>query len=269
MRRRSTALALTLLLAALAGCSLPADEPTVTPAPVPDAEVTTLTEDGPPVDTAAVENARSIAAAHREAIDNRTYRVRERFDWSRFGSDTANRIANRSATTLYGPDGRAVHDRSLREERFQFDPEVDWTNTSTYSDGDRRYIRRTTGNTTTYAIAPADTGTGRVRDNMTQTIAQLFAVQETNVTPTTVDGEPGYRLVGERAATGLYNTYGDYTVTALVESSGLVRRIETSYSRSSLGVTTRGSNVFVIDPVPNGTVTEPPWVETAREATDD
>jgi len=274
MRRRTLAVAATLLVVALAGCSVAVDDDeTVTPAPVPDAEVTaapTPTPSSPSfVDEAAVSNARAIAGEHRRSLANRTYRVRERFNWSRTGPDTANRIVNRTGSTIYTADGRVVHDRARFKQWTQWRTGQNWTNTSTYSDGERRYIRRQTNRSTNYSVAPADSQVGRVRPNMTRTVSQLLAARETDITETTVDGGPGYRFVGNGSANGLFNTFSDYRVVALVDEDGVVRRIETYYSSSSLGVTTTGSHTFVIDPVPNATVTEPDWVETARQASED
>ena len=270
-------LALVGLLAVLllAGCSMTAettaDDPGVTPASVPDVDEQAAGAENvrvPGIYDDEVVDVVDLAAAHRQALAGRTYRVRETLFWTSTGAQARDLQSERVATTWYVDGEVRTHNRT-RIQSFIDDPrQIRRTNTSTFRLGERRVVRTERNGTVSYDVESADTISGRVRDNTTRAVRQLLELRNTTTETIQWRGESHLLVTGRGSEHPLFAVTNDYTVRAIVQSDGLVRRLSVSYNESGLGRRRTTEYTFALDLADNRTIQRPEWVGTALNRTD-
>lgn len=271
MRARSATLLALVLAAALAGCSVPfggSEDPTVTPASVPspsgpaDSEVSLSG-----VYRGEVVNARALAADHRAALINRTYVVAERSAWTATGVEVRDSRAVQTARTWYRGGEVRRHERQRYRVPMEGGGTPSWVNTSSYTTDGKRFVRTAMNDSVAYSAVASSTLSGRTRDNTTRTVAQFLTPSNTTITPIQFDGNDAYRIVGNGSSNELFSLTRDYTVRAVVQANGLVRRLTVSYTESVMGREQRLRYEMRLDPVAPDAIDRPAWLDNARNAT--
>ena len=270
MSRQAAIVLVVASAALLAGCSLPGDAgesadptPTITPASVPDAEdqaVTAPQVRPPGILDGEVVSSSTLATEHQAVLENETYRVRERSVWVNTGPEVRDTRAVQTATTWYRNGTVVRHERQRLEIRLYEPDAATWTNTSTYRIGDQRYVRTERNGTVSTAVVPADSLSGRTRDNTTQTVEQLLDVENSTVESVVYNGEPRYLVTGTDPGFELYRLSHDYQADAVIQTTGLVEQLEVSYSESVIGRDRHVDYRMVVDPVPPEAIERPDWV---------
>lgn len=267
---RVAVVALFLVLAGCGSVGAPTSDPgtvTVTPAPVPagtpvpggDTLAPGLAADG-------VFDSGRLAAAHGAALAGRSFTL-VRTD-SRYTNGT---LSQRDRSVLvYGADGRRFsYDLRQTDRR---DGENATSRIRRYADGERVYVAVTRGNETTYDLLRASDGTpydpSRVFPaNATNErgLARLFVLLDARVTDEwTVDGRTVYRVATPDPQT--VPPLRNITFAANVTETGLVRSYYLEYDVTrATGPVRVVANTTYRD-VGTTTVSEPPWVASARGA---
>lgn len=270
MGMRSLVVALLLVLAGCGSPAAPAPDPgtaTVTPAPVPagtpppgaEALAPGLAEDG-------VFDAGRLAAAHAEALAGRSFTL-VRTD-ARYTDGTL-RQRDRSVLRYAAGGERFRYDLDQTDRR---EGANETARIERYADGERVYVAVTRGNTTSYDLLRASDGstyapTRVFPANATNErgLARLFVLIDTEmIGEWTVDGRTVYRLrtVGSQSVPPLRNT----TFEANVSETGLVRSYSLEYDVMRSGTSVRVVASTTYRALDETTVTEPPWLERAKEA---
>jgi hypothetical protein len=250
-----------VLLVVLAGCNLPGVGPTgdgtpsVTPAPVPDDEYPPgLTENG-------LRNATALVLAHTDALRNRSLRaVNERVVTDENGS----RRSYANGTVRYGPDWSRFRIESvrggvdLREHRY-----------AAFANRTTSYVRHGGDGETTYERD--DDPPGAPTWVLTERVRELLGAFE-DATVTRAGEEPlRFRIEGslrDGALGGQYDRVENATGVAVVDRSGVIRRVRVEYDaadREIEGWIHVRERIAVRD-VGNTTVTRPGWLDEAAAA---
>lgn len=262
-------------LAALSGCSLLAEstdsgsepEPEVTPANVPDVDAQAADSENirvPGVYEGELTSATELARAHDDALPNRTFRVRESLDWTSTGAEVRDLRSERTAATWYR-DRRVVrHERQWLQSFIEEPTQPRWTNTSTFRIEDDRFVRTETNGSVRYEVVPADSLSGRIRDNTSRAIQQLLALRNSSVETIEWNGESHLLITGRGSEHSLFGLANNYTARAVIQSDGLVRRLSVSYSESGLGRTRTYEYTMAIDTDESIRIERPDWVQRVR-----
>ncbi|WP_255149964.1 hypothetical protein [Halorarius halobius] len=254
--RRALLVVAALLLAGCGGVTGPdavsSPRPSVTPAPVPTEDPTQY----PPGLRERSVNATALSAAHERALRGSSYRYQ--FD-RRIGRPEpglgAVYVGPRVTVEATGPRRYSVVRQRLTERGGGLS--VTTFQRARYADSDRVLFR--TGNgTSRRPFRPNDTAYGaRLAGDV---VGQYLAVGTASVRAFD-NGSALVRGNGSRAVEGV-----DYRVTAMVSSTGVVRRFDALYVRNgrvNFATYRLGS--------PPASVTPPPWAngstETATAAT--
>ncbi|PSP93320.1 hypothetical protein BRC91_10250 [Halobacteriales archaeon QS_4_62_28] len=255
---------LVALLVVTAGCSAfsVSDEPTptVTPAPIAEPTETTETETStlPPGVTADGDLDRErLARAHVDASEGSTYRWFDHHDGRRH-TDNATRqtvidhratVKNETRYAYWISRQRATNGGSLNET----------TNVSEFGNAVARYER--------YAFEDPvflehrqRNASQRVGRKMATQIAEYLAVENATVTPVLLNGKRLYRITASEYALETAWSVEEYSVTAIVTTEGLVRRIDASYTISRDDTRVVVDYRFEYTPVESMTVERPDWV---------
>lgn len=267
MSRRALGVTALLCLAVLAGCSLPADGPetTVTPAPVPEDDRAGAGEtvDLPGIYRGAVTDAVALAREHRRALANRTYRVRQRSVTVLVGQNIDDTRTVYSTTTYYR-DGEPVRQERSRVRRFLDSGNTTRLNVSTYTTDGQRFVRRSVDGNDSYSVVASEP---RRIDNTSRFVAELLALEETDVDSVVWNGQSRYLVTGRGSTDGAFSRTRNYTARAIVQEDGVVRRLNVSYVRVSIGSKRTRSFRMVVDPLPQSALSPPEWLATARRNT--
>jgi len=260
----------------LVGCSMAAEttteDPAVTPASVPDVDDQAAGAENvrvPGIYDDEVVDVVELAAAHRQALDNRTYRVHETLFWTSSGAEVRDLQSERAGTTWY-VDGEVRSHNRTRIQSFMHEPhQPRRTNTSTFRLGERRIVRTERNGTAEYDVVSADTVSGRIRDNTSRAVRQLLELRNTTTETIQWRGESHLLLTGQGSEHPLFAVTNDYTVRAIVQSNGLVRRLSVSYNESGLGRRRTTEYTFALDIDDDREIERPEWVETALNRSED
>lgn len=245
-------LALVALVVLLAGCSFAggSEEPTVTAAPVPTVdegeagenrtadggdEQTAGTGPGPWIADGEFRSARALAGIHGEILSHNAYRVDEHYEWTSNGVEVRDIRVVQNATTWYG--GSTVrHERSRYLAPLSNASAGYWRNVSAFEWDGRRSIRVHENGTTDYrAVENPGSSVGRIHPNSSRAIAQMMAVEDATAELLFWNGQGYYRIQGSDASGPGFGLAENYTVEAVVETSGLVRWMRVSYTESTMG----------------------------------
>ncbi|RDZ48106.1 hypothetical protein C5B86_03330 [Haloferax sp. Atlit-19N] len=229
-------------------------EPTPTPTPEPRTVA-------PGVTTAGVENATLLAAAHRRAAANRSYRWTLRYRESIAGDETG-----REVEVVHVEAPHVYVSEVQRAGRLRAFPRPT-ASEDAYADGTTRYARRPAepdGVAARVLDPDVRDGPGRQASRAARYLEWYLSADETTVTrvesvtnATVEDGTPLYRIEGRD--TDFPRSRG-YRVEAIVEESGFVRSMRVTYeTRDGLGVEVW----FAYDAVGETTVTRPAWLDRA------
>lgn len=269
MSRRALGVTALLCLAVLSGCSLPADGPetTVTAAPVPgdDRAGAGGGADLPGIYRGAVTDAAALAREHREALENRTYRVRQRSVSVVVGQNIEDTRTVYTTTTYYRHGEAVRQDRAI--VRRQLDSgNTSRTNVSTYTVDGERFVRRSLDGNASFRVVDPEP---RPIDNTSRFVAELLALDETEVDSVVWNGQSRYLVTGRDSADGSFARTRNYTARAIIQEDGVVRRLNVSYVRASIGSKQTRTFRMVVDPIPPSAIRPPEWLDAARENTTD
>ncbi|RDZ52587.1 hypothetical protein C5C07_12470 [Haloferax sp. Atlit-4N] len=246
------------------GDALGGQQPSV-PTPVATTPESTPTPEprtvAPGVTTAGVENATLLAAAHRGAAANRSYRWTLRYRESIAGDETGREVevVHVEAPHVYVSEvERAGQLRAFPRPTASEDA---------YADGTTRYARRPAepdGVAARVLDPDVRDGPGRQASRAARYLEWYLSADETSVarvtsvTNATVEsGTPLYRIEGRDTD---FPRSRDYRVEAVVEEGGFVRSMRVTYeTRDGLGVEVW----FAYDAVGETTVTRPAWLDRA------
>ncbi|ELZ90048.1 hypothetical protein [Haloferax sulfurifontis] len=251
---------------ALGGQQSPALTPTATTTtePTPTPEPLSV---APGVTTAGVENATRLAAAHRRAASNRSYRWTLGYRESIAGDETGREV---EVVLVEAPN--VYVSEVERTGRLRAFPRPT-ASEDAYADGTTRYARRPAepdGVAARVLDSDVRDGPGRQASRAARYVDWYLSTDETTVTrierATTAAAEAGpgrarYRIEGR--GTDFPRSRG-YRVEAVVEEDGFVRSMRVTYeTRDGLGVEVW----FAYDAVGETTVTRPAWLDRADGST--
>lgn len=252
---------LVLVAATAAGCSTLSSPPTddsetVTAAPVPtdsgaEAEGRTLLPDG--VTDDRLENPSLLADSHRQQLRNRSFVRIERREKTVYSNGSLVRQVTRIERIWIGPDGDYRHDVSRRVRSVRG---VQWYNRSRYA-GERWYLMvESEGDRQVVGGGDADSQWQDVTSSAV-VISKYLSMANSSVRPL----EGGQYLIRGNGSTHPEFTFAErYTVRAVVEPTGLIRRLSASYNES-LGARTKTVTYgFAVRRVGNASVARPAWV---------
>ncbi|WP_058826052.1 hypothetical protein [Haloferax sp. Q22] len=238
--------------------SSPTPAAATTPEPTPTPEPRTV---APGVTTAGVENATLLAAAHRRAAANRSYRWTLGYRESIAGDETG-----REVEVVHVEAPHVYVSEVQRAGRLRAFPRPT-ASEDAYADGTTRYARRPTepdGVAARVLDPDVRDGTGRQASRAARYLDWYLSTDETSVARVTtpanasVENEVAlYRIEGR--GTDFPRSRG-YRVEAVVEEGGFVRSMRVTYeTRDGLGVEVW----FAYDAVGETTVTRPAWLDRA------
>lgn len=259
---------LTALLLVLAGCSgTPvADSPTTdtiaTPAPVPtddlhdDELAPGLTQEG-------IVDAERLARAHQQFLSNHSFR--------RAGG-TRYRFEN--GTLLFHTTYNRTVDRAADRQLLEFGQVGPWRQNERYAEwaNESLVVERIARNDTVrYERRPR---TDRTLGYLGGGVAEFVAEREPRVVgQRTRNGTTEYVLVaaaesGPRLLEQIgANRTSTPRLVAVVTRQGVVRSVELTVSGTYEGAPIRVRNYYVLSGLGEATVTRPPWLDTALNAT--
>ncbi|WP_424003773.1 DUF7537 family lipoprotein [Haloarcula salina] len=257
MRWLSAALLACLLTTA--GCSAlvgpdQAEQTTVTPAPVPTAGASEA--DPPPgVTRDGLHSVSRLSVAHRAALENTSYTLRE--EYRAFGiDDDGSESARRAATIAVASPTR------YRDEMVQMRTTANGTvvrfEQSTYADGTRWYERRDDG-TVEYRHGRLEFTRDKFAARTAFYLGRYGVVDQSETTVVVRNGTRLYRIRGTGGEVPSTERLERYRIELLVGPDGLVRRFEVRYRTESDVVSYR----FRYEDVGETTVPRPAWLENA------
>lgn len=259
--------AVALLLAA-SGCAgtLPAAEDdqataTVTPAPVPGTP-----SESPSWIVDGEVDADALVATHERRLGDRSYRTAVRWNRTRALPNGIQRTTIRNRVAVAGRGVYAVNVTAtvrLGDSRSRVPPRsvVGITvgpGDDAYADGSVAYARTADAEDRYERRAP---NLSRYESDVSRVLNWALDVDETRVRPVERDGETWYRVTGRERPE--HWGVDDFEMRALVSPEGLVHRATVRYldEDETVSVEVRYADLG------NASVTEPGWVQAARNAT--
>ncbi|WP_136687323.1 hypothetical protein [Halorhabdus amylolytica] len=263
-----------VVLLSFVGCSAidgSTETETLTPAPVP----TDVPADGPGATVAPGVWADGrldvtvLVDAHRNAVEDRSFVWRETHGRSgETGSistkvSTYEKIVYVNDTFFYRDTDEGVN-RTNNTLLF-------YTRYSEYADGTHRYVRAKVFNSEEmqYNRTPISGDGSRIRNHTVDPVRRYLNVTSVDVRPVTVGGDRYYRLVGTELRSMSGGDEWDYSVTATVTPSGLVRNLSARYTLSNgeENETFRYRGTF--ERLGDVDLEQPNWVQAAENRTAD
>jgi hypothetical protein len=279
MKRPFVASVLLALVVVLAGCGAPfgssdagTAERTLTPAVVPTDEPTptTVPQLAPGIDGTGVTDPLALVEAHTAVLDERSY-VLDRSLTVRYANGTVHR---RQVTDARFAASRARYRIVSTYSGVPFDNES--AAIATFANGDHVFLARTTNGSTIYELSHGFDGKPASPREVfadafegSERIYSLFAGVETRVVDRVTRNETTrYRIVGAAASDGgaVASQYGDprnVTVSATIDTRGLVREYRLRYEGTLDGTTVSVVRRARYTAVGSTTVERPPWYEAA------
>ncbi|MFB6163197.1 MAG: hypothetical protein ABEJ86_07160 [Halococcoides sp.] len=244
-----------VLVAVLAGCTLPGGQPTETVTPVD------IGDDSPPgvsIRTDSIDIDR-LLDAHERVLANQSYTLQV----DRIERASGQKVGRLSIAGEFGADSEAY----LLDIRARGRPSAyRWGQRSTYwAGGNRSVVARQYANTTWYHFVEPSRATLPIEATRRSRIAG--ALSETTVT--TIESTPDGVTIearADRAGGGLTNLWSGTTIRSAsvvidVATSGLIRSYEIEYTIvEDEGDRTRIHETATIDGVGSTTVPRPEWV---------
>lgn len=226
----------------------------VTPAPVPE-----VTADRQPrlslppgIGEDGIERVQAIETTHRKALQNRSYTFYERYERTTETPNGIVTLVRNEATRVAGPQ-RYLH--RLHRQRYRANETLDQYEQTKFAGGGQWYERRDDGNVTETS--------GRIRFEQDQFayeaafyIERYVTVRESQTERTRRNGVAYYRVTGSDGTPPSGQAVESYTVTLLIDSDGLVHRLEVRYQTA----TERVSYRFWYRRVGHTGVPSPRWV---------
>lgn len=220
------------LLVLSAGCSGIAgldNDPAeaVTPAPVP--EVTTESEQRPAlppgIGDGGIERVETLAAGHQMALWNRSYTFYERYEQRRETANGTLTLVRNEATRVAGPR-RYLH--RLHRQRYRGNETLGRYEQTEFADGERWYERRDDGTVT------ETSGTLRFTQDKFASEAAFYiqryvTVTESQTRRTRWNGREYFRVTGTNGTPPSGREVESYTVSLIVDSDGLIHRLDVRY----------------------------------------
>lgn len=261
MRWRLTTLV--VLLVVSAGCSSfvgfdDDGDTTITPAPVPT--------DPPPdpipppgVTDDGLHSATTLSVAHREALENRSYTLHERYRGT-LRSDDGTTTLVRNETTYV--TGIRTYRHELNRERRLSDGRVRSFRQSTYGDGERWYERQVTDGNASYRQGEINFGRDQFAFETAFYLNQYVTTNRTWAQPVVRNGTQFFRVVGDGGNppwAPLLAQSDIYRISMLVDSEGVVHRLDVRYETPTEEIRYR----FWYEDLDATTVDPPAWVGEA------
>ncbi|MFC7021457.1 MULTISPECIES: hypothetical protein [Haloarcula] len=257
------------VLVVTAGCTSLAgvgEQParTVTPAPVPTAASPPpvwppgISEDG-------LHSAQTLATAHRDALENRSYTMHERYVATRTLDNGTTTTLRRNETTVV--TGVRTYRHDLERVRTSADGNHTEYRQSTYGDGEQWYERRATGGSVTYRGGEIHFDRDQYAYETAFYVDRYLVTNETWTARVQRDGRQYVRVVGAGGAppwASLLSEPETYRVALLVDVTGLVSRMDIRYvtAREEIRYSFRYEAL-------GGTTVEPPgWLGEAKTRID-
>lgn len=266
MRYRALAV---LALVCLAGCSglfgdsVGTDRETLTPAPVPTGTPETEARGLPPgVSGGGDLRLAELVAAHQEALTDRSYVWRERRGTTRANASAVEprpvRAARVAAEDCYRFWAESYTVDLGMETRVAY-------NYTEYVDGGVGHVRLETFRTDTweYYRLPAPKAGQRIGAATGRAIDRYLRLSPENVTVSVgrVDGEQRYLVAGEGGTPPGIDGGRNYSVTAVVDSEGLVRSLSARYRVIRLAAPRVVRYEYTLERFGNVTVGSPSWYD--------
>jgi len=258
MRWLSAALLACLLTTA--GCSAlvgtdEAGQTTVTPAPVPTAQPSVTGPAYPPgVTRDGLHSVSRLSVAHREALENTSYTLRE--EYRAFNAANGSESVRRAATIAVASPTR------YRDEMVRMRTGANGTVTrfeqSAYADGSRWYERRDDG-TVEYRHGRLEFTRDKFAARTAFYLGRYGVVDRSETTVVVRNGTRRYRIRGTGGEVPATERLDEYRIELLVGPDGLVRRFEVRYRTDRTAVRYR----FRYEKVGETTVPRPAWLDSA------
>lgn len=241
----------------------PTGTDTLTPAPVP--QVTATPQQwalAPGLTAEGVADADVLAAAHREAVTDRSYVFRVRRG---FGVPVNGTVPTNHSTVARVESPRKYRVWTHEEEIRLQTGLTELDNYTVYADGTDSAVRsRLPGQPPTVreqsAVTPA-VEHRHVGVRATDAVRQFLSVENATVTPVTFDGRRHYLVTGGDYSGFAAGALDDENVTALVSREGFVRSLGVSYSVRRMGDPRSVRYTFTYERVGNTTVDPPEWAD--------
>lgn len=258
MRWLSAALLACLLTTA--GCSAlvgpdEAGQTTVTPAPVPTAQPSATGPEYPPgVARDGLHSVSRLSVAHREALENTSYTLRE--EYRAFSAANGSESVRRAAAIAVASPTR--YRDEMVQVRTAANGSVARFEQSTYADGTRWYERRDDG-TVEYRRGRLEFTRDKFAARTAFYLGRYGVVDRSETAVVVRNGTRFYRIRGTGGEVPSTERLEEYRVEFLVAPDGLVRRFEVRYRTETDIVSYR----FRYEEVDETTVSRPVWLENA------
>ncbi|MBX0321511.1 hypothetical protein EGH21_00570 [Halomicroarcula sp. F13] len=220
------------LLVLSAGCSgiagLGSDPAeSVTPAPVPEATTGSEQRPAPPpgIGDGGIERVETLAASHQTALWNQSYTFYERYERQRETPNGTVTLVRNETTLVAGPQ-RYLH--RLHRQRYRGSETLSRYEQTAFADGERWYERRDDGTVT------ETSGTLRFTEDKFASeaafyVARYVTVTESRTRRTRWDGREYFRVTGTDGTPPSGRDVDAYTVSLVVDSDGLIHRLDVRY----------------------------------------
>lgn len=253
MQRRALQLIAVSCLVALAGCSgaLPggAGEATLEDASYPEG----VSDNGTDLD--------ALSNAHAEALNESSLTLT--LDVTQ-NSSTANQSMSMNAAV--GPDRDNVRINVSGADQTM----------ATYTTAEKRYLRIATGDSTDYRAAERTNERLKLLPasySGTSYLDRFGGQVQANFTPTDVREVDGTTLIvlqadGSNVSAPEGTNITDYNATILVDEQGVIHQFEATAQTEQDDISARSSVTMTISDVNETTVTEPAWLDDAKNQTE-
>ncbi|MBX0347097.1 hypothetical protein [Haloarcula pellucida] len=257
MRRHPLLLAGLLVLSA--GCSgigslggNPSES--VTPAPVPESATDRQARSDPPpgIGEAGIERVQTLAAGHRMALWNRSYTFYERYEETTETSNGTVTLLRNEATRVAGPR-RYLH--RLHRQRYRANETLGQYEQTEFADGERWYERRDDG-TVTETSGTLQFTQDQFAAEAAFYIERYVTVSESQTRRVRWNGAEYFRVTGSNGTSPAGRDVQSYTVSLVVDSEGLVHRLDVRYRTETATI----SYSFWYRRVDQTGVQSPSWV---------
>lgn len=263
-----------LALAVTAGCGSltgsTTDTPTVTPAPVPTASPTPDEPRGgiaPGLHAAGVTNPGFLARSHVERVTGTSY-----VWWS---SQTAshhfrNSTVNSSASQVVTFENASAYHREVDQYETLLDGQLRRLDDyEEYADGDVVYRTWRTDDGRAFRKNASANESREYAELAAVEIRRYLNLEDQRVKRAQVDGGRYYEVVGNRSMLPRFGPLDSYRARAIVRADGFVRSLDVSFSAGRDNERIDVHYNFTYRQVGDATVSEPDWVDEAREHLDE
>ncbi|MFC7250087.1 hypothetical protein ACFQJ5_09575 [Halomicroarcula sp. GCM10025324] len=253
------------ILTVTAGCTSvtgfgDAPDEAVTPAPVPTAEPRDPIPP-PGITDAGIRSVTTLSAAHRQALTNQSYTMHERYVGTLTRGNVTTTVRRNETTSV---TGIRTYRHDLDRVRTFSDGRERIYRQSTYGDGQLWYERRDDGENRTFRGGEIRFGRDQFAFEGSFYVSQYLSTNETWTTPVVRNGTQFFRVVGSGGKPPWASLLGEsevYRVSLLVDSAGLVHRLDVRYVTPSEEI----RHTIWYEDVGETTVEPPAWLDEATD----